>query len=439
MIFGVIAAALAGCSETSGNGEDVQNEWKQALIEQSCPAAGEVVSMKSDKITQKFSDTDNIESVRVLPGTGGEAIVVASKAKTVYRASLNGDKISSQRILSLSGAGADDELTNSAAISSTDFVVTHTMILRSGASATSPIVGCRGEIIIYDGAGCRTHRVEVGPMPDAVAVSPDRKYIITADELDSTATWGKCPVNSADKQGISIIDLTGGYETAHVAKQIKFTKSLLGPREPEYVAIASDSDTVCVTLQDSHEIAIFSLKKVLSMDGDTLDETAVTIRQLPANPAGDNPWPDGVTAFDAGGNIYFAIAGEWNDTLIIVDKSGETVANIHVTEREVPTEYPCVDDNESPRYSPDSITSFRDGEKVYIAATLRFAGAVIIYDVTEPGVPEFVRIEPVGEEDVKGCSKDGSIVYPEGVNAGDGYLWTANEGENSTTVLKLGK
>lgn len=434
-----MAVILASCSESSGGGEEGLIERKEAVIEHSCPAASEVVSMKSNKITQKFSDTDNIESVRVLPGTGGAAIVVASKAKTVYRAALSGDKLSSQRVLSLSGVGEDDELTNSAAISSTDFVVTHTMILRSGASATSPIVDCKGEIIIYDGAACKTHRVEVGPMPDAVAVSPDRKYIITADELDSTATWGKCPVDATDRQGISIIDLTNGYETAHVAKQIKFTKSLLGPREPEYVAIASDNDTVCVTLQDSHEIAVFSLKKVLSMDGGTLDETAVTIRQLPANPAGDNPWPDGVTTFDVGTESYFAIAGEWNDSLIIVDKSGETVANIHVTEKEVPTEYPCVDDNESPRYSPDSITSFVQDDKVYIAATLRFAGAVIFYDVTTPSAPVFDRIVSVGEEDVKGCSKDGSIVYPEGVNAGDGYLWTANEGEDSTTVLKLGK
>lgn len=436
IIFIAMSLFIIACNDSANDNDNQIQENKQAVIEQQCPSMPAVVPMHAGKITQKFADTDNIESVRVLPGTNGASIAVASKAKVVYRTTLNGNKLNTSRILALTGVGDDDELTNSAAINSTDFVVTHTMIRRSGSSATAPIVDCVGEIIIYDGVNCKTHRIAVGPMPDSVAVSSDRRYIITADELDSVDSWGKCPVNASDTQGISIIDISNGYENARVVKQIKFTKNLIGPREPEYIAIASDNDSVLVTLQDSHEVAAFSLSQILAMTDDKLDESVTTIKQLPANPAGDNPWPDGVTSFNANGNIYFAIAGEWNDSIIIVDKTGETVANISITEKEVPTNYPCIDDNESPRYSPDSITSFTKDDKVYVAATLRFAGAVIIYDVTNPEAPVFERIESVGEEDGSGCSKDGSVVYPEGIQAGEGYIWTANEGESSVSVLK---
>ncbi len=383
------------------------------------------------KVTVTFSKTDNIESVRTLSG-GDKAIVVASKSRTVYEAKLNGDKLETQRIFDEPTGDADEEFTNSAAINATDFAITHTKLTRSG----SEITDCGGELILYDGVNKKTHRVEVGPMPDSVAVSPNQKYAITADERDSaTEAWGKCPVVT-EMPGISIVDLSQGYENAKVVKQIQFSKSVLGPREPEYIAIASDNDTVAVTLQDSHEVAVFSLSQILAKEGEVLNESETTIVQLPANPSGQNPWPDGITAFNAGGQIYFAIAGEWNDTIIVVDKTGKAVSNTSVTEQQVPTSFPCVDDNESPRYSPDSITSFEKNGKVYVAATLRFAGAVIVYDMTNPASPVFSHIESVGETDVSGCSKDGSTVYPEGISAGSGLIWTANEGENSVTVLR---
>ena len=383
------------------------------------------------KATQTFQG--NIESVRAIDNTNiPTALVVASKAKKACIVEFNGKSFDEKDCLTIEETNDDREFTNSAVLNASQFAVTHTLLSKDSSGKTT---SCDGEVIFYDTNTKQKTQVAVGSMPDAIAISPNKKYAITADEHDSNAeAWGKCTIEDI-KPSVSIIDLSEGIEKAHVVKTIQFSKNSLGPREPEYVAIASDNDTVAVTLQDSHEVAIFSLKDVLATNEDILDESHTSISKLPPNDAGANPWPDGITAFDANGKHCFAIAGEWNDTLILIDNSGKTLANIRITEREVPTNFPCIDDNESPRYSPDSVTSFTQNDRVYVAATLRFAGAVIVYDVTDPNNPAFYRIDAVGENDVTGCSEEGSKVYPEGISSTQGAVWTADEGDDSITYL----
>lgn len=434
ILFSLLALFATSCDDSSSDDQQsdpTQNEDSKK-DEQSSNTTNRLSAVQ--KITHKFSETDNIESVRVTNESGDKAFVVGSKSKTVYRVQPGSDDITSEIIYQAENMTKDEELTNSAAINETDYALTHTLLLHD---SSNEIVSCGGELILHDGKENKDYTVKTGPMPDAVAVSPDKKYAITADEHDDmVAAWGKCPIAS-EKPGVSIIDLSSGLASAKLVKQIQFTKNILGPREPEYVAIASDNDTAAVTLQDSHEVAIFSIQAVLNESGDVLEESAAKIVQLPANPAGQNPWPDGIVSFTVNNKIYFAIAGEWNDTIIIIDSAGNVVSNTYITESDVPTNFPCVEDTDSPRYSPDSITAFIHNEKQYIASSLKFAGAVIVYDVTDPSKPELQFIEKVGETDTQGCSKDGSSVSPEGISAGSGYIWTANEGENSATVIKL--
>ena len=148
-------------------------------------------------------------------------------------------------------------------------LITLTKPTKNGDKYTS----CAGELLIVendktsDGGSSKLTSIEVGKMPDCVAISPNKKYAITADEQDSEAAWGKCPVNDG-KPGISILQIAddSGNLLAEpkVIKQIHFTvNEKCQPREPEYIAIASDNDTVAVTLQDSHEVAIFKLSDVL--------------------------------------------------------------------------------------------------------------------------------------------------------------------------------
>ena len=387
----------------------------------------------SQKVTQVYSETDNVESVRaIVDGTHvPSAIVVSSKARTVREIWLDGDKIVQAAAFHDAEGKADDEFTNSAVLSEGVYLLTKTILSRED----DKIVDCSGELYVAHVG--EPVSVSVGAMPDAVAITPDKRYAITADERDSEAeAWGKCPVAS-EMPSVTFVSLKDNIATSEVVKTVQFTQNALGPREPEYVAVSSDNDTVAVTLQDSHEVAILKISEVMAASGSILDESVAQIVQLPANASGANPWPDGIAAFEVEEKTYFIIAGEWNDTLIIIDAEGTVVSNTMVTEREVPTSFPCIEDNESPRYSPDSVTTFEIDGKVYAAATLRFAGAVIIYDVTNPQQPQFVHIEAVGESDTTGCSQDGSRVYPEGISSGNGYIWTANEGENSVTVFKV--
>ncbi|MBQ9395133.1 MAG: hypothetical protein IJU23_06395 [Proteobacteria bacterium] len=415
IVFSLLALMTMACSEQQSDTCKQDTSWQ--------------------KVTYKFSKDDNIESVRVTNAVGDTAIVVASKAKTVYRVNPGSTCNATETIYQAEGMTKDEEFTNSAAINETDYALTHTLLLHDPTS--DKITSCGGELILHDGKANKDYVVKTGPMPDSVAISPDKKYAITADEHDDeTDAWGKCPIAS-EKPGISIIDLSNGLASAKVVKQIQFTRNIIGPREPEYVAIASDNDTVAVTLQDSHEVAIFSIKAILNETGDTLEESVTKIVQLPPNPANQNPWPDGIVSFTLDNKIYFAIAGEWNDTIIIIDDSGNVISNTYITEKDVPTNFPCVEDTDSPRYSPDSITAYIHNNKQYIASTLKFAGAVIVYDVSDPAKPVMQFVEKVGEEDIQECTKKGSTVSPEGISAGSGYIWTANEKENSVTVIKL--
>ena len=403
-------------------------------------------------ITQQYSG--NIESVRVVPGRSNpSAVAVSSKTKTLHYLEIAGDKFNNYREeFVYSEENVENEFTNSAVVDENMTLVTHTIVTKTGDKVTN----CEGEImsIAYDSSTQKTnaHAVEVGPMPDAIAVTPDKRYAISADEHDSTATWGKCPVGDGITPSVSILSLTDAegakLEKPVRVKKITFTvNSSKESREPEYIAIASDNDTVAVTLQDSHEVALFSLKAVLDSEGD-LTENDVKIVELPKNPAGSKAWPDGVTAFDIEGKHYFAMAGEANDTIIIIDDKGNAVANPWITKREVPTEYPCLEDSGFPgvNYSPDSVTAFVLGGHTYVAATLRYAGAVIIYDVSNPAKPVFERIDRAGKGDLVGdgtCKGESekSGVYPEGISSeviGDvAYVWVANEGDNTVTALKF--
>lgn len=408
----------------------------------------------TSRITQQYSG--NIESVRAVSGRENpSAVAVASKSHVIRYLEFSNGKLHNYKndFVATTNLQDEDEFTNSAVFDENAVLVTQTRIIKDN---SGKVTDCRGYLrsIEYRSEGHAISQNEllksVGPMPDAVAITPDKQYAITADELDSTATWGKCPV-TASSPSVSILKLDNSKGKLNLSnvKKIQFSKNAEGQmREPEFVAVASDNDTVAVTLQDSHEVAIFSLSQILALPDTTLDESTVAIYAMPQNARGDNPWPDGITSFDIGGNHYFAMAGEANDSIIIINDKGETISNTEITEKEVPPSYPCLkaDDFATIKYSPDSITSFVLGTKTYVAATLRYAGAVIFYDVSTPESPKFELITRAGTGDVVNdgvCKGYESMtkVYPEGISSapfGDAvYVWIANEGDDTVTALKL--
>ena len=448
VIIPAILLMISGCSyEDSNHSNNADNSGNSGTV----IAAGPHLKVTS-LINQQYSG--NIESVRVVDGRDlPSAVAVSSKSKTLHYLENNGTKLENYYLDFTGNAdAADDEYTNSAVFDANYTLITHTILVRDN----DKLSDCRGELLIVgnnktqNGGMTSVNPIEVGSMPDSVAITPNKKYAITADEHDSEEAWGKCTIGTI-KPTISIIQLTDDNNqliaNPQVVKQIWFSRGKLGPREPEYIAVASDNDTVAVTLQDSHEVAIFRLSAILAQTDTVLPETVTTITELPKSDAGTNAWPDGIISFDVNNAHYFAIAGESNDTLVIVDATGAAVSNPRITEREVPTSYPCLEADWFPnvKYSPDSITSFEIANRVYVAATLRYAGAVVVYDVTNPTAPAFEFIMHAGQNDIVGngvCSEDDtSKVYPEGISSGKFgdavYLWVANEGDNSVSSIKI--
>ena len=441
-----LLALLSGCSDDKESGPEL--------------ATGLTLRVTSS-ITQQFSG--DIESVRVVEGRSlPSAIAVASKTKTIRYLENDGTNLKSYlRDLTVIYGDEDSELTNSAVYDEKFVFATLTDFTKNSEGKVTECSDGKLVLITNDELKYGFKAANIGPMPDAVAISPDKRYIITADEYDGVDAWGKCPIGNG-APGLSIFDLDaildhGEYKKSldHISsgelrysKQIKFTHNALNlSREPEYIAIASDSDTVAVTLQDSYEVAIFKLSEIMAKPENILDESDIQFVDIPANSAGIKSWPDGIVAFDIGASHYFAMAGEGSDSIIIIDDKGTVVSNTEITEKEVPTNYPCLKDDDfaGTKYSPDSITAFELNSKTYVAATLRYAGAVIIYDVSTPSKPVFEMIMRAGVGDVVGngvCTKDNtSRVYPEGISSGKFgdavYIWVANEGDSSVSSIKI--
>ena len=237
---------------------------------------------------------------------------------------------------------------------------------------------------------------------------------------------------------MSVVEVPGGDPAAAVERhRVTMVDADTGPREPETVAFSKDGDLVVATLQDSHELVMFRISDLDGVDDPTSELAAVTIVALPGDAAGALPWPDGVerVALPGGGEV-FAVAGEWNDTFLVVDPAGQVLANKAITPADLPADLPRVIDEGTPLFSPDSVASFTVDGHPHVAFTLRHAGAVVIYDLTDPAAPVYVSAVAVGKGEAGGQDEDGSTIRPEGVAAAADGAWliTANEEESSVSL-----
>lgn len=391
--------------------------------------------------TKLIGTSDNAEVIRALPNSN-KLLLLASKARKLTLLDVReGALVTVAEKVFFPEDSSESEMTSIAvAPDGTYAVATRTMI---ETDASGKQTDCAGELVFFDLAegatfGTILKQIEVGPMPDAVAISDDGRFAVSADERDGPHAWGKCEL-STKKPSISVIALGDTPASARLRSQIVLSEDIdvTGAREPESVAISRDNDRVIVTLQDSHEIAVFDISQ-LPEGQFTSDVEAVKIVKLPPNALCAYPWPDGVLRFeDVRGAEFFAIAGEWNDQLIIVDRDGNTIANKEISSKELPESLPRVIDSSSPYFSPDSLASFTHGGVPYLALTLRHAGAVLFYDVSAADDPTCPTTVAVGQSEQGGADESGSTIRPEGIcAAGDGrFLATANEGESSVSLI----
>lgn len=367
--------------------------------------------------TLPFASTDNVESVAWMPD--GHGLALSSKSRKLSLLTADAELSEVRSVVLYSADATESELTNLAvAPDGTWAALTRTLVDVEGEA----VVGCRGEILLVDltdseAFGSVLATVPVGPMPDAVAISPDGLWLAVANERD--VVWGKCEgVADVSPASVSLVSVASGPTSAIEAARI-VTGDVVAEREPESAAFSADGSQVLVTLQDSHEIA------VLDVAGGSPVYTALGQSAL-----GLDPWPDGVVRLASGG---YAVAGEATDELILVDAAGGNATRLAVDPSLVPAELPR-DGSWGPLFEPDSLGTLVLAEREYVVMSLKACGALAVFDVTDPAAPEVATIVAAtdsGATEVLAVGSEGVSVSP------SGFVLVANENENSVALFSL--
>lgn len=192
-----------------------------------------------------------------------------------------------------------------------------------------------GKLAFYDIHGEYLKHVTVGSLPDMVAITPNGKYALVANEAEPNADYSLDPEAS-----ISIVPISGDITSLTDAdvKNLDFRKfnatppsglrigkpgaSVAQDVEPEYIAISADSNSAWVTLQENNAIAVVDVRTATI-------ETIIPLgyknhnvgtNALDANPDENidiRPWPvlglyqpDAITSLNHNGATYWLTANE---------------------------------------------------------------------------------------------------------------------------------
>lgn len=175
--------------------------------------------------------------------------------------------------------------------------------------------------------------VPTGALPDMITFSPDGRYALTANEGEPNADYTIDPegsvtvVDLATRSAITVgFGAANGFEPEFRAAGVR----IFGPGanaardfEPEYIAVAPDSLTAYVTLQENNAIAVLDLTRLQftrilplgykdhSRPGFGLDVTDREGAAFIGNwPVFGMYQPDGIAAYKVGGTTYLVTANE---------------------------------------------------------------------------------------------------------------------------------
>jgi DNA-binding beta-propeller fold protein YncE len=199
-----------------------------------------------------------------------------------------------------------------------------------------------GKIVFFDADGNFLSEVMAGALPDMVTFSPDGKWVLAANEGEPNAEYTVDPEGS-----VTIIDMSAGAAnlTQGDVTQASFTAfnadidelrkqgvrifedvpnvTVATDVEPEYIAVAPDSMTALVTLQENNAVALVDIpgakvKAILPLGTkdyelpenpiDASDEDGEI--QIKTWPAQGMYLPDGIAAFSVEGKTYYITANE---------------------------------------------------------------------------------------------------------------------------------
>jgi hypothetical protein len=201
-----------------------------------------------------------------------------------------------------------------------------------------------GSVVFFDQNGVFLKQVAVGAMPDMITMSPDGRYVLTANEGEPNAVYTTDPEGS-----VSVIDLQGGianltqanvttatfgaYNSQAAALRVQGIRIYGGlattpstvaqDLEPEYITVSANSQTAYISLQENNAMAVLNLttKQItalrpvgysdLSQPGRGIDASDQTTDVLIANwPVKGMRQPDAINLFEVGGTSYILTANE---------------------------------------------------------------------------------------------------------------------------------
>ncbi|GIP59580.1 choice-of-anchor I family protein [Paenibacillus woosongensis] len=199
-----------------------------------------------------------------------------------------------------------------------------------------------GKILVMDEDGNLLTTYEAGVQPDMLLFTPDGRYILTADE-------GEPRLAGIDPEGsVTIVDTLTEEVThvkfddpaviddlVHIRGASGADGSITGPGnkadalfdlEPEYIALSSDGETAYVSLQENNAIAEVDIAartvtavrglgvKDLNDPANSLDLVKDGTIKLENVPFFGQYMPDGIAAYDFGGQTYLFTANEGDVT-----------------------------------------------------------------------------------------------------------------------------
>jgi hypothetical protein len=194
-----------------------------------------------------------------------------------------------------------------------------------------------GQVVFFNAAGDFISAVTTGALPDSLTFTPDGTKIIVANEGEPNSDYTVDPEGS-----VSIINLSGGIEnlTQDDVTTVSFAgfdkQSLIdqgvrifGPNatvaqdlEPEFIAIAPDSKTAWVTLQENNALAKINLTtgaveilplgyKDFSLAGNGFDASDRDGKiDIKPQPVFGMYQPDAIAAYSAMGKTFLVTANE---------------------------------------------------------------------------------------------------------------------------------
>ena len=284
----------------------------------------------------------------------------------------------------------------------------------------------RGELYLIE-AGTKTKHgpYQLGFNPDAVDISVDNQYVVVVNEYDyGDGVDGGC--DSIAGPGVTIYDISNGLGNATLVKDmvINHEGSNGDLAEPEGVKIAPDGRTVFMTLQESNEIGWF----------DILNPPDTLIYRMEFTSV--NHKPDGIWVNDE--QTYVATAGETDGQLCVTMLDGpngapstQTYANLA---SDLPSNWTWEDITKG--IEPEEILIVDKDDQSFMISTLQDAGAVVVYNITDPLNPVYDSGAITELDDYTQEEGGMSSGEPEGLHYKNGFVLVANTADPSVALFK---